>query len=100
MHEMLIGHDQEGGIIPGRGEFFSAGQAVFPPAPLAAQTKGFHPIPYLRKIGGLHWAGTAGCLARQRLVLKGADELPMRHLLPRLIPWDILSVQPLHGPQA
>jgi len=100
MHEMLIGHDQESGVIPGRSQFLSAGQAVFLPATLTAQGKRLHPVPHLREIGDLHRARTASPVTGDRFVLKGADELPMRHLLPRLIPWDILSVQPFHSPQA
>lgn len=100
MHEMLIGHDQESGVIPGRDRFFAAGQAVFPPATLAAQGERLHPIPYLREIGDLHRTGTARSTAGSRLVLKGTDELPMRHLPPRLILRNILFAPPLHSPQA
>jgi hypothetical protein len=77
MHEMFVGHDEESSVVPGRGQFFPTGQALFPPATLAAQTEGLHPVPRLREIGGFHRAGTARRMTRQRLVLKSTDKLPM-----------------------
>jgi hypothetical protein len=78
MHEMLVGHDEQGGVVPRRRELFLPGQLRFLPASLAVQVKALHPVMQLGGIRCLHGARALGPSAREWFMLKGPYDQVMR----------------------
>jgi len=78
MHQMLVRHTQQSGVLPGRGQGFPAGQSRLPPAPLAPDREGFHAVADLRDIAGLDRTRAAGTGTGDPFMLERPDELFVR----------------------
>lgn len=74
MHEMFVGHDEQGGLIPGRCTLFMAGDPCVPTASLAPHFERFHSIPCVRQVRGVDGTSAPRLQAAEGLVLQRADE--------------------------
>ena len=81
MHQMLVGHHEQRGLIPCGGQMFVASQPTMPSTSLTAGFKRFDAVTHLGKVGYFHWSWTTVLFARQRFVLERADKLLMRDFL-------------------
>ena len=77
VHQMFVGHDQDGGIIPGRDKLLLTGQARLPSALLTADFEDFDPVANLGQV--MHSDRTRASLrgAVEGFMLQRVDELLM-----------------------
>jgi hypothetical protein len=69
VHQMLVGHDEDRGIVPQGIRLFLPAQTNLPPALTALRLKNFDPVTDLGQIVDLDRAWTARLGALDRLVL-------------------------------
>jgi outer membrane protein len=83
MHEMFVGHQLKGGVVPGRGELLLPCETRVPTAPLTAQVECLHSIARLGLVDRFDRPRASGMLTADGFVLECAHEKSMRLLLLR-----------------
>ena len=81
MHEMFVGHQLKGGVVPRWGELFLPRETRVPAAPLTAQVECFHSIAHLGLVERLDRSRASGLLTAEGVVLECTHEESMGLLL-------------------
>src|SRR6266508_3744196 len=93
VHQMLVGQVQQRGLIPWRLKFFTTGEAILPPAPLAPQLEYLDPVRQVRQIRRLDRARASRQPACNRFMLERFDKLLLADRLRHRHGWFYCTVR-------